>query len=134
MADQKTKKDAPLDRYFRHYKGTYYRYLNTVKHSETLEDLVLYEALYENELGKLWVRPKTMFFEEIDTPQGRKPRFQEVPASEYWKSKLNPEQFRVMRECGTEAPFSGKFYDHNEKGIYTCGSCGAELFRSKTKI
>jgi hypothetical protein len=52
-----------------------YKVLGLVKHSETLEDLVLYEALYENPHGKLWVRPKEMFFEEVER-EGRKfPRF-----------------------------------------------------------
>jgi peptide-methionine (R)-S-oxide reductase len=49
------------------------------------------------------------------------------------KSRLTPEQYHILREKGTEAPFSGKFLDHNEKGVYTCMVCGAELFSSKTK-
>jgi peptide-methionine (R)-S-oxide reductase len=126
-------KNDETPRYFRHHKGNFYKYLYTARHSETLEEMVVYEALYENELGKLWVRPKSMFFEEIETKEGRRPRFAEVAASEFWKSRLSAEQFRVMRECGTEAPFTGKFNDHHESGIYTCGSCGAELFQSKTK-
>lgn len=51
---------------YRHYKGKQYRVHGVVKHSETLEDMVLYEALYENDLGKMWVRPKTMFLEKND--------------------------------------------------------------------
>lgn len=50
---------------YRHYKGNLYRILGIVKHSETLEDLVLYEALYDNSLSKQWVRPLAMFEEEI---------------------------------------------------------------------
>ncbi|ESP02959.1 hypothetical protein LOTGIDRAFT_156915 [Lottia gigantea] len=49
------------------------------------------------------------------------------------KKKLTDEEYYVTREKGTEAPFSGKFYDHHEKGIYTCICCGNELFSSKTK-
>jgi len=51
-----------------------------------------------------------------------------------WKQKLTPEQYHILREKGTEAPFSGKYYDSHEKGMYTCAACGAELFSSDTKF
>ena len=50
-----------------------------------------------------------------------------------WKKKLTPEQYKVLREQGTEAPFSGKYLDHNESGMYTCVACGTELFKSEQK-
>ena len=50
------------------------------------------------------------------------------------EKKLNPEQYRVMKEKGTEAPFSGEYWNFHEKGIYRCASCGAELFSSDTKF
>lgn len=46
---------------YKHYKGNLYRVLGVARHSETLEELVVYECLYENELGTLWVRPLEMF-------------------------------------------------------------------------
>ncbi len=60
---------------YQHFKGMKYKVLGLVKHSETLEDLVLYEALYDNKLGKLWVRPKDMFFEEVEVEGRKVPRF-----------------------------------------------------------
>ena len=51
-----------------------------------------------------------------------------------WKGKLTPEQYRVMREKGTEQPFSGKYWNSHEKGMYKCASCGAELFSADTKF
>lgn len=53
---------------------------------------------------------------------------------EYWKERLTPEQYRVMRQKGTEAPGTGEYVDHHEVGIYTCAGCGAELFSSTTKF
>jgi peptide-methionine (R)-S-oxide reductase len=53
---------------------------------------------------------------------------------EEWKNLLDPEQYRVLREKGTEYPFSGKYYKHKEKGIYVCAACGVELFRSDDKF
>lgn len=53
---------------------------------------------------------------------------------EEWKKKLTPEQYHVLREKGTEAPFSGKFYKNFEKGMYECAACGQELFSSDTKF
>jgi methionine-R-sulfoxide reductase len=51
-----------------------------------------------------------------------------------WKSVLTPEQFHVLREKGTDRPFTGKYYLHNEKGVYTCAGCGTELFTSDMKF
>ena len=52
---------------------------------------------------------------------------------EQWRAELTAEQFRILRQKGTEAPFSGE-YDHVfESGTYRCAGCGAELFTSETK-
>ncbi len=53
-------------RFYRHYKNKLYRHLGIARHSETLEKVVLYETLYQNDLGKLWVRPRAMFEEDIE--------------------------------------------------------------------
>lgn len=54
-------------------------------------------------------------------------------ADDVYKSKLTPEQYRVLREKGTEAPGSGKYVDFFEDGTYACAACGKELFKSETK-
>ncbi len=51
---------------YRHYKGHEYIVLAIAKHSETLEDYVVYEALYDNDVSKIWVRPMKMFVEKIE--------------------------------------------------------------------
>ena len=60
---------------YRHYKNKYYRVTGLARHSETLEEVVIYEAQYENELGKVWVRPLKMFTEKIKTDTYEGPRF-----------------------------------------------------------
>ncbi|MFT4147758.1 MAG: peptide-methionine (R)-S-oxide reductase MsrB [Micrococcaceae bacterium] len=51
-----------------------------------------------------------------------------------WQEELSPEEFKVLRQSGTEAPFTGKYTDFKGKGIYSCKACGAELFRSDNKF
>ncbi len=51
-----------------------------------------------------------------------------------FKNKLTPEQYKVMREKGTETPFSGKYWNDHSKGVYKCAACGMELFSSDTKF
>ena len=63
---------------YQHYKGNFYKVLGVGKHSETLEELVVYEALYDNPDGKLWVRPLKMFTEEIVVNGKKLPRFKFV--------------------------------------------------------
>jgi peptide-methionine (R)-S-oxide reductase len=54
-------------------------------------------------------------------------------SEQQWQAELSPEQYRVLRQKGTEAPFSGE-YDHTfEPGTYHCAGCGAELFASEAK-
>ncbi len=63
---------------YRHYKNKIYRYFSLVKHSETLEDFVLYKPLENNPEGQLWIRPKDMFFEEINVNGQQIPRFSPI--------------------------------------------------------
>ena len=50
-----------------------------------------------------------------------------------WHKELTPEQFRILREKGTERAFTGEYYKNKEDGTYICAGCGNELFDSKTK-
>jgi len=51
-----------------------------------------------------------------------------------WKKLLTPEQYRVLREEGTEIAFTGKYWDNHAAGTYVCAACGLELFSSDTKF
>jgi peptide-methionine (R)-S-oxide reductase len=51
-----------------------------------------------------------------------------------WRAELSPEEFAVLRQAATEAPFKGKYTDNHEVGVYSCRACGAELFRSSEKF
>jgi len=51
-----------------------------------------------------------------------------------WKDKLTPQQYHVCRDKGTEAPFTGAYWDHHEPGEYACVACGQPLFLSDTKF
>ena len=51
-----------------------------------------------------------------------------------WKQRLTPEQYKILREKGTERPYTGKLLENKEKGIYVCAACGNELFNSDMKF
>ena len=58
--------DLKLGGIYQHYKGKNYRVIDLARHSETLEWMVVYECLYENPEGKIWVRPLKMFLETVN--------------------------------------------------------------------
>ena len=53
---------------------------------------------------------------------------------EEWRAQLSPEEYRVLRQAGTEPAFTGEYTDTTTEGIYACRACGAELFRSTEKF
>lgn len=64
-----------LGKYIHSKSGKYYQVIAVGKHSETLEDVVIYQCLYDNPTSKIWVRPLTMFQEEIEVKGKKVPRF-----------------------------------------------------------
>ncbi|MBB4684737.1 peptide-methionine (R)-S-oxide reductase [Amycolatopsis jiangsuensis] len=57
-----------------------------------------------------------------------------VKSEQEWREQLNPEEYAVLRQAGTERPFTGEYTDTKTTGVYSCRACGAELFRSDTKF
>jgi peptide-methionine (R)-S-oxide reductase len=55
-------------------------------------------------------------------------------SDEEWRAQLTPEEYRVLRQAGTEAPFVGEYTDTKTVGVYRCRACDAELFRSDQKF
>lgn len=71
-------KDLVIGGLYQHYKGMNYRLISLAKHSETLEWLVVYECLYDNPEGSIWVRPLDMFSETVEVDGNIVPRFKYI--------------------------------------------------------
>jgi peptide-methionine (R)-S-oxide reductase len=61
-------------------------------------------------------------------------KFEVTKSDAEWRKQLTAEQFQVTRKAGTESPYTGKYWDNHQKGIYKCICCGQELFTSDTKF
>lgn len=74
------------------------------------------------------------FLTSCNSQNNKKMDFEVKKTDAEWKSQLSEEQYRVLREKGTERAFTGEYDDHFEKGIYVCAACGNKLFNSDTKF
>ena len=81
---------------FYHYKNKPYKYLGLAKHSETLEDLVVYETRYENDLATLWVRPKDIFESTIEVAGQIIPRFRKSSLQIKEHSMITPDTLEIL--------------------------------------
>lgn len=69
-----------MNKYYRHFKGGIYKFVGIAKDSETQEEMVVYQAVYGER--QMWVRPKDMFFEEVERDGKKMPRFQGLSEQE----------------------------------------------------
>lgn len=74
-------KEVVVGAEYMHYKQKKYRVLGVALHTETMEEVVVYEALYRNPAGQLWVRPKQMFLETVTVGDYTGPRFRLIESS-----------------------------------------------------
>ena len=68
----------------------------------------------------------------VDQPGSRPDKM--VLSDAEWRARLSPEEYRVVREKGTEPAFTGRYWDHHAAGTYRCVACGQELFSSDSKF
>jgi len=113
-------------RYYKHYKGHYYRVIGEARHSETLEDLVVYQALYGEQA--LWVRPKAMFYETVTLSDGRVvARFapcseEEALASQQEEKTKNPHQhIQLLDDLYSSFEEKGYTAEDFQGGCALCG-------------
>lgn len=85
-------------------------------------------------MNKLLIILSLSFLTACNSQNKKTMDFEVKKTNAEWKAKLSDEEYRILREKGTERAFTGEYYDHFEKGIYVCAGCGNKLFESDTKF
>ena len=85
-------------------------------------------------MNKLLIILSLSFLTSCNSQNKKNMDFEVKKTNSEWKAKLSDEEYRILREKGTERAFTGEYYDHFEKGIYVCAGCGNKLFESDTKF
>ena len=80
-----------------------------------------------------WFRRLRALQPDVSNPDIETPA-KVVKTDAEWRAELNPAEYHVLRQAGTERPYVGEYTDTKTEGVYTCRACGAELFRSDTKF
>jgi peptide-methionine (R)-S-oxide reductase len=83
--------------------------------------------------SKVKVSESILISDSLRNTEGDNMTGKVIKSEEEWKKELTPEQYQVLRQKGTERAFTGKYYDHHEKGVYKCAACGNVLFSSDNK-
>ncbi|MBN8545110.1 MAG: peptide-methionine (R)-S-oxide reductase MsrB [Ignavibacteria bacterium] len=112
-----------------------------LKHILFIGTLILFVAVAaavainkHSQLKQINSTEKNMQDSTVIDKKGKDVKDKVVKTEEEWKSLLTEEQFFVMRQKGTERPFTGEYWDHKAAGVYKCAGCGTVLFASDTKF
>lgn len=89
---------------------------------------------FSDQTNKSITTPVNKVLSDSTKKQGTQMEDKIIKTDEEWKKELTPEQYRILREKGTERAFTGKYWDNHEVGTYVCAACGTELFESNTKF
>jgi peptide-methionine (R)-S-oxide reductase len=89
---------------------------------------------YSNNTNKEKKSHYESFIPDTTKKQGAQMNDKILKTDEEWRKELSPEEYRILREKGTESAFKGKYWDHHELGTYICAACRTELFESDTKF